>query len=386
MTDYSRRFGTLLRMCCGTVGMLAVALLNACQSGQTATVQVKPPTPRELADTAMSTIWWQFAQMPWSINEAHDGQRLAYGAKYGPFVMVYSSPYLGGFTNDGHFSDQGTDGMLVAIVYVERTTPPGPLPAPYTELHLAPGLNCVHAVFQAPNWKGYITPATPTGPSGLPECARPYAQNAGTQLRVRPQPTAYASAADYPPVTRISEWDIDHYVIGFRCAAHWCEMGSSAFASVPPADEPGPASRERDIKGWHDEQRLGVMSGGTLVPSDLIGKATPVANLADYQETDFDTERRVGSIFFRNPVLADKHKKYYGVGFRQGANQVFSRRLSATAWQTRIVFSDGSQRIFQVKRMAHYDISVPGTMRWYWNDKDEGLWYRCGGACCEVEF
>ncbi len=387
MTRLARVRRTLRRVGNMAAPVTALVVLSACGGPSSNIASAVTLTARQLADSAIKGISWQFAQMPWAVNEAHDGQHLASGATYGPLVLAYSSPYLGGFMRDEDFADQEAAGMLVAIIYVE--TSPGPLPSPYGELHLARGLNCVHAVFQAPNWTGYITPTTPTGPNGLSECPRSYPQNTTTQLAVSPRPGfgPYPTPAEVPPVTRLTEWQIDHYAIGFRCGARWCEMGSPGFTYRAPAAEAGALTKERVIKGWHDEQRLAVVGpGGTLVPSDLVAKATPVANLQGFSAADFDAEKRVGTLWFAGPVDPVKHKKYFGVGFRQGENKVFARRLSPTSWQTRIEFAGGGERTFVTKREPHPDISVPGTMRWYWNDTDEGLWYRCGGACCEVEW
>ena len=380
---------------------LTIVLLSACGTPTKtppATPPVPPPPPppgysvRAIADSALKSMSWQFAQMPWMLNEAHDGQALATGQAYGPAMYAYSSPYLGGFTNDGSFSDQGPAGVLVSVVFVgpwSSTT----LPQNYQDLHLSPGLNCVHAALAGGNWTGYISAATINAQNKLPECPRIYTQSVATQLPILRQPklTNYNSHTDYPPVTRISEWDADRYAIGFRCAKAWCEIGPPGFQARPPVDDNDlsrPHTKERDIKGWHDEQRLAVISGGTPVPTDLVAKAEPVPNLAELDSTSFDKTAwtQVGVVWLAKDPDQINHKKYFDAGFRKGLNKVLARFTTTNLWQTMIRDRNGTETTLKkTTRTIHYDIAGPGTMRWYWNEKDEGMWYRCGGACCEVE-
>jgi hypothetical protein len=343
-------------------------------------------------------------QVHWTIPEYHDEQRFVVagghygigGQTYGPIVNIFASPYLGDFRHTWQIEEQGADGMLVAVVFVD-TLPGSSLPPEYQNLNLQPGVNCLWLSYQpsAPQgpWKGSISPAT-TGkegtvcrPSGSRSDLRVVRTRSGLPVRPpRPTPPPHPSLtfADYPPVAFFSDATNGQPLLGVSCLGGTCEFGPSSGAWTPtPAPTTG--TREERIKGWYDEQWLDEkeLATGILRPT-VRARLIPRPNLDDLSDQVFTTGWvRVATVDVRPPLPTTS--KYFKLGLREGRNKYYLRK-SGTTWTARIVPESGGSAgpDLHVTPMLHVDAAVPGTVRWRWTRADAGMWSACGEKCCRL--
>lgn len=314
---------------------------------------------------------WCTAQVP----EYQDTQRFISERRlYGPVSQVVASPHLRDFTSTAQF-----DGVSrhVAIVDVWDTIPVGT--SSYSRLHLAMGLNCVYLKHTPPStWTAQIAPPTDKfacpGPAGAAEVA------------VAPDDST-EPPGKVPPVTRWVQSGDTLVYIGVRCGNLWCNIGAAAPpAVVAPlhvgvAGDPGtPQSR---VKGWFDEQELGVTASGVppLRPT-RFATVIPASNLQDIKS--FERPRPVASVYFSETV-PDYARKF---GFAKGWSQIRIMGLTTSReWEAEITDPSGRIHKRKVLRTPHTIGSVPGSARWAWiaHDRDEWIWIACELGCCLIE-
>jgi hypothetical protein len=319
-------------------------------------------------------------QMHWTIPEYHDEQRLPDGSGgFGPIVNIFASPYLGDFQYTWQIEEQGTLGILVAVVVVD-TFPGSALPPPYQRLNLQPGVNCLWLSYQprAPKdpWKGGISPAKLPGPVCRPS---PPPSNL---VVVRTRDPKFTNLSDYPPVARFSDATNGQPLFGTSCLEGWCEFGPSA-GTWTPTPAPAAGTREERIEGWYDEQLLDERDAAGVLRPTVRATIIPQPNVNDIPERGFaGTWVQVATVHIHNPLPMTS--KYFKSGLRQGRNEVYLRD-SAGKWMARIVPQTGVAQVStNVARMPHVDAAVPGTTRWRWTTADAGIWAPCGQACCRV--
>jgi hypothetical protein len=340
-------------------------------------------------DSTINAIWPAITQMgaaSFYVYEYHDEQKFIVGDGYGPKVHIFLSPQMAAFTHHRQFDTHGNAGVLAALVYVDA--PRGAtLAAPYTNLNLSPGLNCLHLAHDRrerddrTGWSAYITPATRDT-----LCPHDY-EIPSTALRVVTTTSPSAQFFDYPTAARISDDRDGQPLFGMRCAAAWCEIGPPRFVARSPQHlvDPGMLpSRENTIKGWHDEQRLADIVDGRPRPSNLRASLIPAPNLQQRDENDYyRRELLVATIWLdRDP---EERSMYWRWGLRRGANQLYAMKVDDNNTWTSVIVQAGTRVRYPMKviRRPHYDVAMPGTARWRFYANDEVMWYDCGGACCE---
>jgi len=371
----------------------------------------------------------------WCIPEYDDDQRLSdgnlSGKGYGPVAHVLAPPWLDTLKFNTTFRQ-------VAILQVEPDPGfSGPF-APYDQLGLGQ-LNCIYlrhpasgdTTFQAliipPDPASLVCPVAPTGGLVAPT------GGSVTPLAVAMEQPAGVDSASYPPTTRFVETGDGRTLIGVRCTNHWCairpngnalseivtQQGTSGTSTssppgvIPPSAQdgvPGFTYAQAIVKGWFDDQYLGVPDStpGHGIHRQIRATAIPDPNLGNLTMQDFITQPKnplvyqpVGVTFFATEP--DTNSKYHKVwGFSQGVNLVAMRaqvdtNASATGlkidtlWFTRVINARQEVKLdIKTVRMDHtkYFGAVYGsrkllaTMRWRWSDGDEDLWAECTGGCC----
>jgi len=405
------------RVSAPSAAFLAMSIVWACTpiapvTTSSAHDSVRTAKAEEAVRPAMTQLTYEFI----SINEYHDEQKLSDGAQgYGPFAHVFATPTTETFSHVAQFNGHGTEGALVAVVWVEE----GELPQTYQRLNLTTGVNCVRLAHVGPtgtaNWSAYIRPADPTTlqcPPNVPTGAGPT-----NLLEVHyNQLPGHSALRDYPGSARFADATFptaggatSQPVIGVKCLAGWCEIGPQSFTSVRPLNDAYAVLGSRGvIKGWHDEQRLAVMEAGKLMPK-LRATVTPQPNIETLDDDAFACAANCGGTtgtrvtnangwrlvavitFFDDPA----NTVYAERGLKLGPNTVEIRNnLDLNVWEARVTpatvsgagfVSSGQPILRTVMRHRHYDVSVPGTARFKWSHKDETVWVRCSQGCCEVE-
>jgi len=372
------------------------------------------------------------------IPEYHDEGRLPAGSDgtgklLGPVAAIYASPFLQGFTRSGQIIEHGFPGMLAAIVVVERRIGDN-LPATYSNLFLRFGVNCIWLHLPPP------AAATPYGKdvaklplsayvsyAGDPaECRQgwmgktlPAGFNFVIQNAVRgPLPVvavrddAFRHPTDYPPVARFDTDASGNPVLGFKCLDAFCEVlprtttggptqawkavraptglapvtGDRPMWSVPAGTQPA-AARVRVIKGWHDEQDLGVRDDNYVWrPSGVTATIVPNPGAAMLDSASFHARwHDVATITLHgDPPANSSYQKW---GLQKGENTVnLGYNPARKLWLVRVLRPDGTYINWShVKRTRHFDASVPATARFRWTGIDEGIWVPCGNACCQSD-
>jgi hypothetical protein len=339
------------------------------------------------------------------IPEYHDEGRLPSGVgnQLGPMAHIYASPFLGGFTRRAQIAELGMPGILAAIVFVEPD-PNGVFPATYSKLGLQRGVNCVW-LFLAnalPNTKydAFVSTADPQGNT----CNRNSSRRGPLSVVAVTHPD-FRSFSDYPPVAR---FDVDasgkEPVMAFKCLVAFCEVGPGGPANVRKPwglvrsdltkaewDLPffegmfmnRPMRMVRVIKGWHDEQYLGVRQGNQWLRLNVRATLIPNPAVRQLNAADFlNTWTKVATLVIHDDLVGTKYARWR---LRTGSNDL-RIRSTAAGWQAEI-FRAANDRFSWVNtgRMLHYDAAVPPTARFRWTRMDDGIWVPCGNACCNSD-
>jgi hypothetical protein len=351
----------------------------------------------------------------WCVPEYDDDQRfhdgLANSAEYGSIAHVLAVPGLEALRTTSQFNGQF---IQVAIVDVEAPVS-GDL-APYHDLGLTEH-NCLylqHRTKFGGLWQEWMALMVPPDKS-LVCPATPQASPIQTELEVTVEPP-YANAgsdADYPPTTRFIEGTGGLTLIGVKCAVAWCVIGPRGFAGVPlsaHASASGmPSKAQGFVKGWFDDQVLGVPDGSGKfgIHRRIRASAVPDAALGSLKVADFivpvgtQSYKVVGRTYFPDSVPSDsKYVKTFG--FSEGVNVVALRAefhpvstlnpKPDTVWFAQVTDAKGHvTNDIPTRRTDHRKFdqagnlvlaSIPATMRWRWFDADEDLWFECDLGCC----
>jgi hypothetical protein len=336
-----------------------------------------------------------------------------------------------------------------------RRSPPGSRPygvafaeifsydAAYSPLGIRKGWNCLYLYrTQDANQYGAVLTPVDSGRACLhdltPENAAALVEQV-TPLFVRR--TDGLRDADYPPVGRW-EWDTRYHrqYIGIKCGSGWCEIAADREFSSSPGYAPdfaslaaagaSPASAELtrvySVKGWYDEQQLGVSpaatTAGGIVPASFRGIAVPepVIDTISTAAT-FDTFVVVAHVALDKGGEAVYGGKFNfqdatmppngpiatltevalctgtrgsclprGSELKCGNGSIADKALAETTrWFFRVKAPGGRTEYRCGERHGHEQLTalgihVPGTARWRWLAKDEKLWVRCVQGCCTV--
>jgi hypothetical protein len=292
------------------------------------------------------------------------------------------------------FDAYGDTGFVAGLIKVDTATGSA-LPATYTALNLAPDFSCIRLSHRASGWFAVVSPLAPVGPPCPPSTT-------ATPIPVhRIVSSAFPTSADVPAVARFSEGRLAGNtrvpLFGLKCAEGWC-MAVPAGDDTLPAPQAGVNAGVKGwlVHGWSDAQHLGVPNATTKViePSMLANASVmPDPGLGGYTiTTNFDTGWvHVATVFFKgNPNSTAYGSKWH---YRAGKNEVYIRTStsSSTGWigevrnVTHILgFPVTHRYAVVVNRTPHNGLNIPGTARFWWYDKDEGLWIRCDEGCCQV--
>jgi hypothetical protein len=356
-----------------------------------------------------------------NIPEFHDCQRFIVGdsttkqLRYDSLFAIFASFRLDSLFRDTSpaplrrepVSTPSASAQPVAIptaeIYAEGS---------YAPLGIKPQLNCLFLTRQGSAWRAKMVPVG--GDDARCRSTSAFPDITGTDLEVRPVMVAGLSDADYPPVAR---WDWDErkaqQYIGIKCGAAWCEVGAPGFVPSPAHPErvtdgmPPGERRIYEVKGWYDEQYLAVRAGTRTVPSSILGTVFPDQRLGEYDDQSFTPAATPGApkpwlpgaaamLRGGTPTELDAYRRKLDfkpssatgplnpIGLCFGSRQqcAVPAAVSGTGqWWARIGASGGKH--VSVTR-CNLTIDPPGTARWRWSVKDEGVWMRCAKGCCEV--
>ena len=338
------------------------------------------------------------AELNLLIPEFHDEQPFANSAtEYGPVVMGFASPFLGGFVADSQWGEHGARGVLSALVMVDPldTRPLGPS---YQRLGLHSGVNCLWVSSPATAgaaWRAYVTWPVADG-------ACEPSTNRQDLAVVR---TVATKGDRVPAVTRFT-WDSNgRPLIGVRCLSGWCDVGPLGDGEVPgftPRNRiSGVSVVDRaqliallggttalDVPGWYDEQPLsGFDAGGKAIPGTLW--ATVLPTRLGY--------RPMSAIVDKEPeAVVYVHGSSVGTPYGPAGNWDLKPGINIIAWKsapfggalTVTSTSVPGGAVVEWKntyRHFHHDAAVVSTARFRWASSDDGIWVACGQACCRVD-
>ncbi|MGH7594458.1 MAG: hypothetical protein ACRELE_11505 [Gemmatimonadales bacterium] len=332
----------------------------------------------------------------YQISEYHDVQQLRINnnADYGPLVWSFASPWLGNYTQDKDFNSLW---LNVAIVKVDapRTAV---LAAPYRDLRLSGGFNCVflyHDTSVSPHqWRAAVVPAIVDLDCGNLKIT------ASNIVPVQDE-QKFPDAGDYPAVTRFIESADTRTFIGVRCGNRWCAVGAkfpdlvhtSALENLPGAG----TSPQWRIKGWFDEQHLAVASGTAPAHPQQLAALVPSDSLSLFDSTAYDHNWKLVATAYFPDTPAGKYgeKSAAGYGWVAGFNNVWLRskvvsrpsRPDTVEWMSVIGDTTKPQHVKAVVRTDHLkdSLPVPWTARWRWVPNDEQMWVACLMGCCMVK-
>jgi hypothetical protein len=344
------------------------------------------------------------------VPEYHDCQMLAEGSspKYVSLAGIFAYEALGtAYADPAQLPDQVR--AAAEIVNFDRY---------YRALGLEVGFNCLYLWQTGQAWHARLFSA-----GGTPElCTRTLGDwNAsdGHPLSVVRSREEGLENPDYPPVAR---WDWDpqgkYNFASIRCGDAWCEvrpqsalapgsMGKRPPHIVTPEPKVPPRTprwnRVALVRGWYDEQRLALPSGGGLVFSEVVGAIVPHPDLGTRTlASEYDGAwLEVARIQLDAAAGADVYRTK--MGLEVGTNIIEMQRFPAlpTAlitgcnadqegnfWVASIRQEGGRTTHRCVTRRIHSDLpeplAMPGTARWRWDPDDEKTWVQCPQGCCTI--
>lgn len=372
------------------------------------------------------TAWRQVASLtvPGAITqipEFHDCQRLLTQGEsgYGPTAAIYASPIIVTLVDTLLALEQAGD-SLRAIAAAEIISD-----GAYQQLGIEMGVNCLYMYTFAAQLHAFMRPVSQES-----DCAQrldPTPPQPGWRSLNVKQETAGAPFVleDFPPAAR---WDFHDQpgprlqFIGLPCKTNWCLIGHANPQSWKQYDRPQPGNHGRlsrrvmRIRGWYDEQILGVgptTGTGPVVPGGVYGTIFPDSLLEGRTEADYQLPApnqwvAAAEILVHGNLPAYKKKfnldqtppPTNGVAVSNklalckgdatrcvphGAPNV--RQCPSTMpdpWYARITAVGGDVAYSCVIRHLHPGFRIPGNARWWWLPQDEGIWSRCPQGCCQV--
>ena len=191
--------------------------------------------------------------------------------------------------------------------------------------------------------------------------------------------------AGSPVAVRIIGTGSNRYYIGLQCLDKWCVIGvRDDETSGGPADYRAP----KDAMG--DYQRMSVSNGhGGIIPSTIWGKITPVTNLAsDGQDvTNYnDKFKQVATVEFTGGTRSELSRlsKKYHLPVAQITKPItvdLTYETNSHVWYFRFDGVDSTKIVLDTMPLSPIQ-AIPGTVRWRWSKKDEGIWVYCPAGCC----
>lgn len=345
---------------------------------------------------AISPEVLRLASLQMAIPEYHDEQRFAASAdQFGPLVMAFASPTLGGFTEPGQYQEHGARGVLAAVVYVDTVVPDAALPPSYSRLGLRPGMNClwVSLVDGRDGWDARMTRVRDEK-EGCDMSGEP------VELAVvrTPHTATNADLSDVPTSARFTHERDGRPLIGIKCLVGWCDVGPQAPNGSPqfvPASYAAlvpelMAMRASAVSGWYDEQVLArhdAVTGGVL-PGTLRASLLPTSVQYRHPLTFKRNAAKPGGEQVAVLWLHDDPAgtEYAGPQWNltRGRNDIWLVESGGT-WSMAVYNASGVHTFGSVLRHPHADAAVIPTARFRWASTDDAIWVGCGQACCRAD-
>jgi hypothetical protein len=347
------------------------------------------------------------------IPEYHDEQRLPadVAPQLGPSAVIYTSPFLSGFTDRSQIQAHAYPGVLAGyVIVIPDKTATGalpPVPNSYAALQLDWGVNCVFLEAPPGTPTGYVAhvfrPPSLTG-TDLQQACRDDRGNANGDeglaslkvinmpLPTNPATSAPFTASDMVSAARFQEDTHGRAVFGLPCLTEWCAIGidDGNFTGVANSFCTWAGvtctTRESLIYSWYDEQQFDSKATGHWESTTLRVAIVPKPGIDALLVGDFlNTPREMATIYLSGePATGSKLWKH---GFRQGANRVTLMEDNAQNWSFHVTPAAGllpgqPNKDMAADRMTHVDVRVPGSVRFRFTEFDAGIWAPCGEACC----
>jgi Big-like domain-containing protein len=334
------------------------------------------------------------------VHEFHDCQRLIADNRYRALIGIFADSAV--TLPESEF----VDGRLAAVIVNFRTKGDT---IPYVDLDLRPGTNCLFLHWNDhQQWEAAVVHQqlllSPTSPR-YQDCPRTLkwsdipSDRKGI-LVVRPQTgVSPIGTRDVPPVAR---WDWDstqgRNYMGIRCGRVWCEIGRPGFT---PSKALQTENGQDIIKGYYDEQYLADAHGslskvfGTIRPGEdgrvprrvrRDGHWYHAALIRiDMPRRDYTLDRTAFEFYVKQFQLKPNNdaprRTAVGdleiMGDPESASDDYELRInhrSGPNWKMTFHSHPGSE-------------NLTGTVRWRWQERDEGAWTYCEPAgCCETAF
>lgn len=377
-----------------------IALLSATDRARVCATSPHPG--REVPDSAFDARSGYF---DWCIPEYHDEQRLYSGnpgpGDYGPIAYSFAWPELSLLVDHAQFDDH-----YVNVGVIDLDTVLDVMPKPYQDLGLKDWHNCLYLQHHDPLFKkSWFSAVMASLPKTALKCPDAAALTNVTNLDVTIE-TYSDNYSDYPPVTRFVESGGSNTFIGIQCTNRWCVVGPRRMGAVPAMTHNAVAALKANVrgvvKGWFDDQKLGMPDGtGPYgIHRALYASVVPDPNLGNLHIDDFlRGYQPVAKAYF--PVAPPRASKYYVTfGLDAGTNTIELKATTRqkpsaptgvldTLWWARVTTEAGVPKPdIPANRVDHSKwlgkVRPAATARFRWFDTDEDVWVQCDIGCCLI--
>lgn len=346
------------------------------------TAAVRSGVERGIPESTAEFLWVSNFKMGLISPLADDEQRFELtSGLYGPLVSAFPDDNLGNYGSVDAFETT----RLVALVTLADNVP-GNEPG-YASLNInQAGKYCVFLKHTGHSDRDWLASTVKTNtpcdqvstPTTLPIKAHAERSSFDNDTWDRPD--------DYPAAVRFVEGTAKAMFLGVRCGNRLCIIGTDRRNQVEkPAHSRGTGRPMRNVRVWHDDQRLAAGSSLNDMRPTMRAAIIPDSNLARKSLSVLQSpgHQPVAVIEISGPV-PPKYRKAYG--FITGTNTIYMHLDDATKGNALIVNASGVQ-VRKVTREDHTDqvLDLPATARWRWKDTDEEIWVRCDVGCCMIE-
>lgn len=275
----------------------------------------------------------------------------------------------------------------------------------YAPLHMKTGVSCLYVYHNGSEWAAHLVFAGKPAQSDT-LCTKPLDMS-----RPESWPLAVVPKWD-PKLVPVTRWERDpvakQFYVGVQCGTSWCEIYpmQEGFTHTSAPSYPGLG------KGWYDEQYLAEKGNPNsdadgLTPGIAEGTIIPIGDLTSHTNDDFKVWLQVAKVALS--VESDAYKSKYRFvkslapvawstvslcrGSKSDCNIPIWSKIwmnkcdnEHDPWWAKVESPDGTKYKCVVQRppMVPGGPLPPGVVRWRWKLKDEGMWARCPGGCCEV--
>jgi hypothetical protein len=199
------------------------------------------------------------------------------------------------------------------------------------------------------------------------------------------EPVTHAGT-DFPDyAVRFTEGKGKWIALAVQCKNAICEIGNKKGDNDQPKS-PAP-TKVGKVKPWHDTQRLAMPKSGGGLEQGTSMTITPIDGLATASFHQADGAQAATIMVHGTP----QGSNYATWGLLPNdSTQVWLRATTVTTdsskWEMRMITTTGGNKTNwrEINWNRHKKDLVPGTARWVWDAKDEGVWVACEQGCCEM--